>query len=65
MQLMIAEGWREITFSVVLNSTGKPLIAVLPEVRTEVILWVSGQLDLHIRFQDSEGYIVRPCLLKQ
>jgi len=65
MQLMIDEGEREITFSGVPNSTGKPLIPVLPEARAEGTLWVSGQLALHIKFQDSQGYIVRPCLSKQ
>jgi hypothetical protein len=41
MQLMITVGGREITFSGVPNSTGKPLIPVLPEARAKGTLWVS------------------------
>ena len=30
----------------------------------EVDFWVQGQPGLHSEFQDSQGYIVRPCLKK-
>lgn len=64
MQLMIAEGGREISFSGVANSLGIPLIPVLPEAGAEGPPWVCGQLALHVKFEASQGYIGRSCLLK-
>lgn len=63
MQL-IAEGGREISFSGVANGPGTLLIPVLPEAGAEGPLWVCGQLALHGKFEASQGYIGRSCLLK-
>ena len=64
MQSVSAEGGREIYFSGIANSTCTPLIPLLPEAQEEGPLWVCGQLALHSKFQDSQGYRVGPCLLK-
>lgn len=65
MQLVSAEGGREISFSGVANITSTPLIPLLPVAQAEGPLWVCGQLALHSKSQDSQGYTVGPCLMKQ
>lgn len=33
-----------------------------PDAEVGRFLWVLGQSDLHSKFQDIQGYIVKPCL---